>query len=338
MGHGNAVGEIGALEDHGENAAHHGDQQYAGDGRNLQKGHHDDEQHGQQQNGAHVGVVVHNSLGQLVGHLGVVAGAPLEGDDRVNDDGDHKAGEGGGNHGPHMVEKPRLGGAGGQIGGIGQGGELVTAAGTGEDHAGHQARVQAHGLADGHKRDAQSGHHGPRGTQGDAHDGAEDAGQGQEHSGSDALEAVVDHGGNGAAPLEGADEAAYAEDDDDGLQGLVHRVQSAGQHLFIVIAAPPANQHGHRAGDQHRNMGVLSPAEGIVGDHDRQQDHDGDQRLYFVWQTFGSFLLCFHFSSPSIANNSCEPPHIRPGLGPCGSTATFGTWIVSFPAKHGPYP
>ena len=242
--------------------------------------------------------MVHNGLGQLVGHLGIVAGAPLEGDNRVDDDGDYKAGEGGGDHGPHVIKEPRLGGAGGQVGGVGQGGELVAAAGAGEDHAGHQTRMQAHGLTDGHKRDAKRRHHGPGGAQGDAHNGAEDAGQGKEHPGGDALEAVVDHGGNGAAPLEGADEAAHAEDDDNGLQRLVYGVQSAGQHLLIIIAAAPADQHGHRARHQHRDVGVLSPVEDVVGDHDPQQDDDGNQRFNFVWQTFGRVLLCFHFSSP----------------------------------------
>ena len=204
-----------ALENDGEQhaGAHgQGDAYQAGQTHDARADNHQD---GQQQDGAHIEALLQSGL-ELGGHSGViVAAAGDKADDGVQDDSNHKGGGGGGHHGGHMVEQAGFRHGGGQVGSVGQGGELVAHIGAGDDHTGGDGWIDAQAGADAQHGNTHSSGGGPGGAAGQAHDGAQDAADGQEQLGGEEVQTVVNQSGDGARHDEGGDQQAHGAQNQD---------------------------------------------------------------------------------------------------------------------------
>ena len=130
--------------------------------------------------------------------LAVAAAAGGHAQDGVGDEGQHEGGGGGGHHGGHVVEQAGLRDGGGQVGGVGQGGELVAHIGAGDGHTGGDGGGDAQAGADAQHGDAHGGGGGPGGAAGQAHNGAQEAAHRQEQLGREQIQPVVDQGGDSA--------------------------------------------------------------------------------------------------------------------------------------------
>jgi hypothetical protein len=99
---------INHLEDNGEYTSDGGEKKDGGKCRNLQYRNYENEHHGDQKQGTHVRIVLNDSVLKLLGNGGIIVGGFFETEYSIKNDGNHKAGECGGDHSAYVVEKSGL--------------------------------------------------------------------------------------------------------------------------------------------------------------------------------------------------------------------------------------
>ena len=113
-----------------------------------------------------------------LGNSGIIrAGVDVQTEDRVEHESDQQGRAGGGDHRGHVIEQAGLGDGGGEVGGVGQGGELIADIRAGDDHTGGDGGIDAQARADAEERKADGGGGGPGGAARQTNDRAEDAAQ-----------------------------------------------------------------------------------------------------------------------------------------------------------------
>ena len=191
-----------------------------------------------------------------------------------------------------MVEQAGVGHAGGEVGGIGQGGELIADISTGDDHTGGHGGVDAQARADAEHRDTDGGGGSPGRAAGKAHDGAQAAADRQEQFRGQQVQTVVDQGGNGAGHHEGRNQKTDRHEDQQCLERVVQTIEHAGEHVGEAVAAQRTNDAGdaHRNDQRHVGVNIVAAVQAV--DHEACHHDDGQQRLKDIRES--NFLFVCH--------------------------------------------
>ena len=117
-----------------------------------------------------------------------------------------------------MVKQVAVGYSRGQVGGVGEGRELIAKVGTGDNCPGAdgQGEIQCRGYS--HKADAQGSGNRPGAANTESHQGADQAGGDIKIVGGDQFHPVIDHAGNCTRQYPAADQGAYHQQDKDGVE------------------------------------------------------------------------------------------------------------------------
>ena len=93
-------------------------------------------------------------------NAGIISrGVNIQTENGIDHEGNEEGRAGGGDHRGHVIEQTGVGNAGSEVGGVGQGGELIADIGTGDNHTGGQCGVDAEASTDAEegKTDGRSG-------------------------------------------------------------------------------------------------------------------------------------------------------------------------------------
>ena len=173
-----------------------------------------------------------------------------------------------------MVVQIGLGHGRGKVGGVGQGGLLVTEEGAADDGARGDAHGDAQAVAHAHKRHADGADGGPGRARHDGHDGAQHQHRNEEELGREDFQPVVDDHGNRAAGDPAAHGHADEADDENGLNGFGNALDDGVAHVLPGHAQPHAVQKNDGRTEQQRDVGVQLEA------HDPRQQHGDGQRQH----------------------------------------------------------
>ena len=271
----------GGLEDHhedGRGGNGDGDTDEAG---HAQDAHHDNHDDGDEQNGGdHEGLAerVLNGLGdgRIVG-----AGVDVQAHDGVEDEGDEQSRAGGGDHRGNVVEQTGLGNSRGEVGGIGQGGELIADIRAGDDHTGGEGGIDAKARADAEERKTDGGGGGPGGAARHTDDRAEDAADGQEQLRGQQIQTVDDQGGDRTGGHEARDQETDGAEDQDRFHGSAQALDHTGEHILEVVTAEVTDDARDDDGHDQGHVRVMITGFGMTEEavkHEPDHCHNGDQR------------------------------------------------------------
>ena len=276
---GAAVVNVGGLED-----KHEDDRGGDGDGDADQAGHaqdahHDNDDDGEEQDGADGEGAAERFL-DAFGDCSVIrAGVNVQAKDRVENEGEQQGRAGGGDHRGDVIEQAGLRDGGGEVGGVGQGGELVADIRAGDDHTGGNGGGDAEAGTDAEEGKADGGGGGPRGATGHADDSAEDAANGQEQLRGQQIKAVDDHGGDRAGEHEAGDQEADGGEDQNGFHGSSQTLDHTSEHLLEGVAADEADDAGDDDGHDQGQVRVMIAGFGMTVEavkHEPDHRHDGN--------------------------------------------------------------
>ena len=273
--------DVGGLEDdHEERGGGDGDGNADQTGH-TQDAHHDNDDDGDEQNGGD-----HEGLAERVlnagGNSGIIsAGVDVQTHDGVEDEGDHEGRAGGGDHRGDVVEKTGLGNSRGEVGGVGQGGELIADVRAGDDHTGGEGGVDAKARADAEECKTDGGGGGPGGAARHTDDRAEDAADGQEQLRGQQVKAVDDHGRDRAGAHEAGDQETDGAEDQNGFHGSAQTLDHTGEHFLEAVAADRTDDAGDDDGHDQGQVSVMVTGFGMTAEavkHEPDHCHNGDQR------------------------------------------------------------
>ena len=199
-------------------------------------------------------------------------------------------------HVADVLEQRHLAHRRGQHRGVGEGRNLVAEIGSRDDGARRPAHAVAVRRADTHEGDADGGDGGPRAARHQRHQGADEAGDEEEHRRRDHLHAVVYHCRNHTAQHPAARHGADEEQNQYGAADGAHIVRDG-----VVDVLPrhlvEYHPHGHRHRRRHEQRRLARPVEGVRAElpddkhlqrHQHRQRHKGNEPRDIA----GSSIVC----------------------------------------------
>ena len=274
-----AVVDLSGLEDdHEERCGGDGDGN-ADQAGHAQDAHQDNDDDGEKQDGGDVEGLAEGVLDAL-GNSGIVgAGVNVQTENGVEDEGEDQGRAGGGDHRGDVVEKAGLGNSRGEVGGVGQGGELIADIRAGDDHTGGEGGVDAEARADAEERKTDGGGGGPGGAARHTDDRAEDAADGQEQLRGQKIQTVNDQGGDSAGSHEAGDQETDGAEDQDRFHGSAQTLDHTGEHILKVVTAEETDDARDDNGHDQRHVRVMILRDGMTEEaveHEPDHCHNGN--------------------------------------------------------------
>ena len=269
--------DVGGLEDHhedGRGGNGDGDTDQAG---HAQDAHHDNDDDGDEQQRADGERPAEGILNALSNGGIISAGVNVQAKDRVENEGEQQGRAGGGDHRGDVIEQAGLRDGGGEVGGIGQGGELIADIRAGDDHTGGDGGRDAEARADAEERKTDGGGGGPGGAARHTDDRAEDAADGQEQLRGQQVKAVDDQGRDRAGGHEAGDQETDGAEDQNGFHGGRQTLDHTGEHFLEAVAADRADDAGDDDGQDQGHVRVMitgfrMTAEAVKHEPDHRND------------------------------------------------------------------
>ena len=178
-----------------------------------------------------------------------------------------------------MVEKTGLSNSSSEVGGIGQGGELIADIRAGDDHTGGEGGIDAKARANAEERKTDGGGGGPGGAARHTDDRAEDAADGQEQLRGQQVKAVDDQGRDRAGGHEARDQETDGAEDQNGFHGSCQTIDHTGEHILEAVAAGEADDAGDDDGQDQGHVRVMITGFGMTEEaieHESDHCHNGN--------------------------------------------------------------
>ena len=180
-----------------------------------------------------------------------------------------------------MVEKTGLGNSRGEVGGIGQGGELIADIRAGDDHTGGEGGIDAKARANAEERKTDGGGGGPGGAARHTDDRAEDAADRQEQLRGQQIQTVNDQGGDRTGGHEARDQETDGAEDQNSFHGSAQALDHTGEHILKVVTAEVTDDARDDDGHDQGQVSVMVTGFGMTEEavkHEPDHCHNGDQR------------------------------------------------------------